>query len=103
MIDDLVQLAKHQPHRVHEAIAEAFRRGKVARSLPPPAPLPTPESAPEEVAKKLRRRALVTGEYDGRAHMLELADELDPLPEMATGDRIGPMSSSESNDGSGQP
>lgn len=105
MVDDLIQIAKHQPLRIAEAVEEAFRRGSRARSDMPPAHKPLPPKLTTErvaLAKRIRRKAQVIQEFDGRTAMLEIADELDP-PFTEKGASSGPTSSSASNEGNGQP
>lgn len=90
-LDLLIDEAYRDPRRIRELIEASFALGACTRVRPKGG------SSNARLAERLRRKAKVVQEYDGRSALLEMADELE------TGRIKGPMSSSESKEARGQP
>lgn len=91
-LDLLIEIAYSEPRRTREMLEAAFSLGLSQRAR---APLGTTSS--KRLAARLRRKAKVVQEFDGRSALLEMATELE------TGRKKGPMSSSASKAARGQP
>ena len=68
-LDALVDEAYRDPRKMRDIIRRAFELGSAA-SLPP-------SDAVRRLVARLRRKAKVVQEYDGRSAILEIADELE--------------------------
>lgn len=78
VLEELVDAAYRDPRKLREMIERAYWCGRGAPPLPakPPKP-PTVTEAAKELATRLRRKAKVVQECDGREVLLEMAAELD--------------------------
>lgn len=94
-LERLIERAHRDPYRIRAFLEQAFDLGAGSR---------LPGGRARDVAARLRRRARVTAECDGRAILLEMADELTGLARQprATGATSGPIASSGSKEGRGQ-
>lgn len=74
-VEDLVDEAYRDPSRIRSVIERAFELGR-AVPLATPAP-PVVTDGAWVLAARLRRKARVVQEYDGRSALIEMADELE--------------------------